>query len=133
MALLGKFLVVRDMTFFSLLGKPSFETRDFLGNFWALIKEPVDEQNAVEMVDFVLDDPGQKALDFEIDFLSVHGVRVDLDGFVAFDQTVETGQRQAAFLGFDRAGCLLDHRVEENEFLARLFFASRIGDKESQR
>ena len=45
------------------------------------------------MVDFVLDDPGQKALDFEIDFLAVHGVRVDLDGFVAFDQTVETGQR----------------------------------------
>jgi hypothetical protein len=26
-----------------LLGKPSFETRDFLGDFWALIKEPVDE------------------------------------------------------------------------------------------
>jgi len=93
LALLGKFLVVGDMTFFSLLGEPSFETRDFLGDLWALIKEPVDEQYSVEMVDFVLDDPGQKALDFEIDFLSIHRVSVDLDGFVAFDQTVETGQR----------------------------------------
>ena len=59
--------------------------------------EAVDEQRAVEVVGFVLDDAGHQSVDFACDFVAVEIVRLNLDRRVARDRCANAGDAEAAF------------------------------------
>src|SRR5581483_3155686 len=57
--------------------------------------EPIDHQNAVDVVDFVLDKPGEQPLPFEADLLPLPVKPLQLNPQRPFDIFVIAGKREA--------------------------------------
>src|SRR4051812_3291208 len=65
-------------------------------------REAVDEQAAVEVVQFVLHGPAEEVVRLDVDRLTVEVVRLDANLAGALDVGVEAGEAQAALLALDR-------------------------------
>lgn len=67
--------------------------------FWVVF-DVVNKEDAVEMVDFVHEDAREEAVGFEADFLAIFELGFDFGLVGATNETVDFGDREAAFVIF---------------------------------
>ena len=98
--------------------------------------DAIDEENAVEMIDFMLDTDGAQTLGMFLDRVAVEIVAAERDRFVAFDGGVVVGNRETALVPGDASRAFADFRVQDDrrfipfteellEELIRLYEASQ--------
>lgn len=93
--------------------------------------EAVDEERAVEVVGFVLEDAGQEVAGFEADFVAVEVVGFDLDCGVARDGGADAGDAETAFFVlFEPAAAAKDGVYVDAFGILGVRLAFGVGDEE---
>ncbi len=90
-------------------------TKAFFGSQFGDGREAVDEEDAVEVVGFVLEGAGEKAVGFEGDMASVKEGEVGGDLGGAVHLFAEVGDAEAAFKVDIAAAAEVEFRVDEDE------------------
>lgn len=73
-----------------------------------VVLDMVDEEDTVEMVDFVHEGAGEVAFGFDADFATIFEQSLDFDFLRAADETINFGNGETAFLLFDDFAVSLD-------------------------
>ena len=96
--------------------------------------EAIDEERAIEVVGFVLDDAGHEAVDFAGDFVAVEVVGLDFDFAVASNRRADAGDAEAAFFIFFEAAAGAEDGVDEDAFgIFGVGIAFGVSDEEAVR
>ncbi len=94
--------------------------------------EAIDEERAIEMVGFVLDDAGHEVGHFAGDFVAVEIVGLDLNRGVARDGGAEAGDAEAAFFVFGEAAAGAEDGIDEDALgFSRVGVAFGVSDEEA--
>lgn len=92
-----------------------------------IVVEVLQQQDPVEVVELVLDDPGKELVGFELDVVAVEVQSGDADLLRAHDVPVQTWDRQAAFGELPFARRFGDHRVDQH--LSPVAFAEVVDEE----
>lgn len=90
----------------------------------------IGKENAIEVIEFMLDAAGEQSTHFRRDFITIHAIGVDVYCFGTHDGAVKAGKAQAALFSFFGTLGGTNDRIDEDELFTFVGRSLEVDDEE---
>lgn len=125
--------VVWQFARFTFALKSNLEFVQFGSNGdFSCLRKFVGKQDAVEVIDFVLDGTSEESVERRLEQLAVQVVGLDVNGVWTLYRAVDPGHAKATFLFLIHALGFADDRIDEDVFFAFFRVGGKVDDENPQ-